>query len=611
MHYPDMDRDLAATPQTMQIQISPAVSYYIRKLLRQNLDRLNSNASTGEKASTLMRDPVAALDSLYLTESKRDAAIQQLEHLAQLHQNLSNYGLKRRLELKETEQKIFKLLGLALQEETRQGNILIVDDTPDNLRLLSTALVQHGYVVRNAINGALALSSAQVTKPDLILLDIMMPGMDGYEVCKRLKSNPQTSDIPVIFISAIDDTLDKVKAFEVGGVDYVTKPIQIEEVLVRIEHQLKLWHLQKRLEEQNVRLEQEIADHAQAGDRYRRLLENSLDGVFRVSPDGSYLHVNSALAQLYGYDSPEIFIQSVNAQSLYLEPQHWSHLLGQIQQSGIVQSVVAQVKHCNGKKFWVSETTQAVKATDGSLLYYEGTIKDVTAQKEAEEGYQRGKRHSKRLVLGMFPKLIAKQFIKQQKEDHQKNAIVEHFPNTTILVANVVGFATLANRISPTQLVGLLDEIFAAFDRRVERLGLETLKTLNDTYIAVGGVPSPRADHAPAIAELALAMQREMNHISQNIQHSLSLRIGIHSGSVVAGVIGKRRLSYDAWGETVNLAHWMESEGLDGKIQVSAITYEYLRDQYLLERRGALSLKDRSQAVTYWLLGKNVRSGFY
>jgi adenylate cyclase len=595
----------------MQIQISPAVSYYIRKLLRQNLDRLGDTADTGEKASTLMRDPVVALDALYETDSARDAAIHQLEQLAQLHQNLSNYGLKRRLELKETEQKIFKLLGLELQEETRQGNILIVDDTPDNLRLLSTALVQHGYLVRNAINGALALSSAQVTKPDLILLDIMMPGMDGYEVCKRLKANPQTSDIPVIFISAIDDTLDKVKAFEVGGMDYVTKPIQIEEVLVRIEHQLKLWHLQKRLEEQNVRLQQDIAEHTQMGDRYCRLLEDSLDGVYRVSPDGHYLHVNTTFAQLYGYDSPEAFIQSVNAQSIYLEPQHWAQFLTQIQQSGTVQNAAAHVRRQDGSTFWVAEIIQAVKATDGSLLYYEGTVKNITAQKTAEENYQRGIKRAKRLVLGMFPKPIAKQFIKQQKESQQKHIIVDRFPRATLLVADIVGFAALATRIPPAQLVALLDEIFSAFDRRVERLGLETLKTINNTYIAVGGVPQPRADHAHAIAELALSMQREMEQIRQNVQHPLSLRVGIHTGPVVAGIIGKRRLSYDLWGETVNLAHWMESEGSDGKIQVSAVTYERIKDQYLLERRGTIGLKDRSQTVTYWLFGKNPRSGFH
>jgi len=120
------------------------------------------------------------------------------------------------------------------------ASILIVDDTPANLNVLSTILTQQGYKVRPANNGEVALVVAQRATPDLILLDIQMPGMNGFEVCKKLKEIDQTRDIPVIFISALDEVLDKVEAFEVGGVDYITKPFQILEVLARIEHQLTL-----------------------------------------------------------------------------------------------------------------------------------------------------------------------------------------------------------------------------------------------------------------------------------------------------------------------------------------------------------------------------------
>lgn len=123
---------------------------------------------------------------------------------------------------------------------THNADILIVDDTPANLNVLSAILGKFGYRVRPAINGALALKAAQKAAPDLILLDVQMPGMDGYEVCRQLKSDPQTRDIPVVFISALDDVLDKVEAFQVGGVDYITKPFQIEEVLARVENQLVL-----------------------------------------------------------------------------------------------------------------------------------------------------------------------------------------------------------------------------------------------------------------------------------------------------------------------------------------------------------------------------------
>jgi len=148
--------------------------------------------------------------------------------------------------------------------EIPEKTILVVDDTPANLRLLVGLLTERGYTVRPAPNGTLALGFARSTPPDLILLDIKMPGMDGYEVCKQLKADERTRDIPVIFISALDEAVDKVKGFEVGGVDYVTKPFQPEEVLARVGAHLALQRLQKRLQENNAQLQREITDRKQS-----------------------------------------------------------------------------------------------------------------------------------------------------------------------------------------------------------------------------------------------------------------------------------------------------------------------------------------------------------
>jgi signal transduction histidine kinase len=137
----------------------------------------------------------------------------------------------------------------------KKTDILIVDDTPANLDLLSNMLISQGFQVGAAINGTIALMSAQTTPPDLILLDIKMPDLNGYEVCQRLKANKKTRDIPVIFISALDEVLDKVKAFEVGGVDYITKPFQVEEVLARINTHLTIRNLQMGLQAQNAELD--------------------------------------------------------------------------------------------------------------------------------------------------------------------------------------------------------------------------------------------------------------------------------------------------------------------------------------------------------------------
>jgi sigma-B regulation protein RsbU (phosphoserine phosphatase) len=145
------------------------------------------------------------------------------------------------------------------QADAPKADILIVDDTPANLRLLSQMLAEQGYQVRPVPDGSLALAAAQAEPPDLILLDIRMPEMNGYEVCEHLKADDQTRDIPIIFISALDATQDKVKAFTVGGVDYVTKPFQFEEVLARVETHLALRRLQKQLQDANKKMAQELA----------------------------------------------------------------------------------------------------------------------------------------------------------------------------------------------------------------------------------------------------------------------------------------------------------------------------------------------------------------
>jgi len=141
-----------------------------------------------------------------------------------------------------------------------KSNILVVDDTPDNLRLLSAMLTTQGYEVRKALNGKIALNACRIILPDLILLDINMPEMDGYEVCQQLKADKTTSGVPVIFISALDDVLDKVKAFDVGGSDYISKPFHTAEVISRIENQIKLRSLQLKLYEKNISLQKTLED---------------------------------------------------------------------------------------------------------------------------------------------------------------------------------------------------------------------------------------------------------------------------------------------------------------------------------------------------------------
>ncbi len=175
------------------------------------------------------------------------------------------------------------------------NDILVVDDTPQNLHLLVDILTKYDYKVRPVPNGKLALSAAEINPPDLILLDIMMPDLDGYQVCKELKNNPKTRNIPIIFISAIDDPMDKVKAFAMGGVDYITKPFQMHEVLIRVRHQLSLISLKKQLRDKNERLNK-VVDRLQS-DR-RELAISKQYSILEKITSGISKQVNAPLTSI-------------------------------------------------------------------------------------------------------------------------------------------------------------------------------------------------------------------------------------------------------------------------------------------------------------------------
>ncbi|VXD15445.1 Two-component response regulator [Planktothrix serta PCC 8927] len=172
------------------------------------------------------------------------------------------------------------------QPDTSRGNILIIDDNPENLRLLSRMLVRRGYEVRQAINGIIALRAIEIQQPDIILLDIMMPQMDGYEVCKWIKNNPQTTEIPVIFLSALDQVQDKLKGFAAGAADYITKPFQFDEVLVRVQNQLSLQFARKQIVELNTELEQRVKERTQQlEDVHAQLLKKALYDELTALPN--------------------------------------------------------------------------------------------------------------------------------------------------------------------------------------------------------------------------------------------------------------------------------------------------------------------------------------
>ncbi|PSF35694.1 hybrid sensor histidine kinase/response regulator [Aphanothece hegewaldii CCALA 016] len=218
-----------------------------------------------------------------------------------------------------------------------KGNILIVDDTPDNLRLLSTMLVEQGYEVRSVINGAMAIMGAKAEPPDLILLDINMPKMNGYEVCQHLKADNQTQEIPIIFISALEDVFDKLQAFSVGGVDYITKPFQVEEVLARIETHLTICRLQKQLKEQNKQLKNEIDQRTKAEEKFACIFRTSPNPIAIVGLEkGEILEANPSFLKLSGFTEQEVIGHTANEIWIGKDKEAIATAIQQLPQTGII-----------------------------------------------------------------------------------------------------------------------------------------------------------------------------------------------------------------------------------------------------------------------------------
>ena len=208
------------------------------------------------------------------------------------------------------------------------------------------------------------------------------------------------------------------------------------------------------------------------------------------------------------------------------------------------------------------------------------------------------KQTSERLLLNVLPAPIA------DRLKTGENLIVDRFDAVSVLFADIVGFTTLSARTSPVALVTMLNELFSTFDRLAEQHGLEKIKTIGDAYMVVAGIPHPVADHATAITHMAIDMIASIDAYAKRTETHLTIRVGIHTGSVVAGVIGTKKFIYDLWGDTVNTASRMESHGLPGRVHVSEATYVLLADGFDFEKRAPIDVKGKGAMQTYLVIGQ-------
>ncbi|HEY9853155.1 MAG TPA: adenylate/guanylate cyclase domain-containing protein [Leptolyngbyaceae cyanobacterium] len=344
------------------------------------------------------------------------------------------------------------------------------------------------------------------------------------------------------------------------------------------------------------RLERQIARNKEVEVKQRAsdrqvvdLLENITDAFFTLDRQWRFTCVNRVAANILECQPEKLLGQNIWEVFPDLIGSAFEHHYRQ----AVSQQISLTFEHFSQPlSRWFE--VRVFPSYDGASVFFH----DITQRRTMEEALRYQQEQSERLLLNILPELIAERLKTDEK------IIADNFDEVTILFADLVNFTQMASQTTPKELVCLLNEIFSIFDRLTEKHGLEKIKTIGDAYMVVGGLPVPRKDHADAIARMALDMQQAITQFNAAQGTNFSLRIGINTGPVVAGVIGTKKFSYDLWGDAVNTASRMESHGLVGTIQVTENTYNMLRDKFLFEERGIINVKGKGDMKTYLLAGK-------
>jgi adenylate cyclase len=246
---------------------------------------------------------------------------------------------------------------------------------------------------------------------------------------------------------------------------------------------------------------------------------------------------------------------------------------------------------------WFTSTMLALNIAVGGTIVFTLLAVFASQRRDALAALQMEQAKAENLLLNILPRSIA------DRLKAQTQPIADQFGSASILFADVVDFTPWSERLTPAEVVGYLDRLFSHFDELAERHGLEKIKTIGDCYMVAAGVPTPRPDHARALALMALDMLEAMRSDDDVGELGLDLRVGINSGPVVAGVIGRKRFLYDLWGDAVNTASRMESHGMPGRIQITGATYELLADEFECQPRGTIAVKGKSEIEAWYLIG--------
>jgi PAS domain S-box-containing protein len=489
-------------------------------------------------------------------------------------------------------------------DKKKKYRILIVDDSQNNIDYLVSIIQRDNYLIATSNNGTNAILKAKGNSFDLILLDVVMEGIDGFDVCKALKSYPTTKDVPIIFLTGLTDPQNLTKGFEYGAVDYVKKPFNHAELNARVQTHLEL----KRSKDIIAEKIKELADTNKELEKLSIVASKTSNSVIIANALGEIEWVNDGFTRLTGYTFDEI--KAEKGTNLL----QWSgnNKIGESinhcidTKQSIVYSSVNITK--SGKGRWMQTTLTPIVNSENEVVKLVAIDSDITHVKEAENEIKKKnheltleKSRSDELLLNILPFETAEELKRYGK------ATAKHYKLASVLFTDFVGFTRISESISPEKLVAELDNFFVKFDEVIEKFGLEKIKTIGDSYMCAGGIPIENKSNPFYTVLAGIEIQKIMQRINttdiKDDKVIWDLRLGIHSGELITGVVGKKKFAYDIWGDTVNTASRMESSGEVGKVNISGSTYTIIKDFFDCTYRGKVKVKNKEDIEMYFVDG--------
>jgi len=510
--------------------------------------------------------------------------------------------------------------------------ILVVDDEPINLAIIANVLrnCSESYSVLTAINGQEACEKTLTELPDLILLDWRMPVMSGIEALKYLKTNELTKEIPIIMQSGFTASENLEEALDAGAVDYIRKPVDKTELKARVKSALLLHDSYRKIKRQNV----QIQSHLDELHKLSIVAKETDNSVILINPDGEIDWVNEGFCRLYGYTLEEF---RTKYGTTIFDISYNNEIENAVEQliknkKSVTYAIQCETKY--GEKKWIQTTLTPILGDNSQVNKIVAIETDVTRLKKVEEELRQ--KNKDMSTLTEYLKATNMLHEKQNKEILQKKEAIEkekektdslllsilpfeaamqlkskgqarprHYKMASILFTDFIGFTQACANLTPQDIVNTLHSYFAVFDDIIESRFIEKIKTIGDAYMCAGGLPLRNRSNPIDVTLAGLEIQHFMKNLFKFKKFdkipAWELRLGIHTGEVTAGVVGKKKIAYDIWGDAVNIASRMETNGVGGRVNVSGVTYSYIQEFFECEYRGKIEAKNRGKIDMYFV----------